>query len=287
MRFAKTAACISLFAVLTSLLTGCPKKQDDEPPPPPPTATQTAAPPPPTVSVAQLATAAPVAPPPGTTPTFLAQAIEGARPQMADTTGVPDEGGNTLLKWWLEKSYPWAQLDGIPQTQAAAFLANPAGERGKRICAAGTVQSINKKTAAPPHHHEGVLATKEGETIAYDAVLDVTGIAANGQGRFCGIATGVITQADGKRAVRLVGMFDTPANRGGGGGGGFGNLGACCQALAQNAVSMPPPQNLYAANAAAYCKGAVASISSPAQKDAVLAGIRGALKGVPMPAVCR
>ena len=63
-------------------------------------------------------------------------------------------------------------------------------------------------------------------------------------------------------------------------------LRACCAALAQNAASMPPPQNMYAASAASYCQAAVASVNTPGQKDALIAGIRGAMRGAAVPAAC-
>ena len=47
---------------------------------------------------------------------------------------------------------------------------------------------------------------------------------------------------------------------------------------------MPPPNNIYAAAAANYCFGVVASSNS---KDASLAAIRGMLRGAPLPSVCR
>ena len=222
----------------------------------------------------------------GQLPGTLSHAIELTKPQMKDSAGAPDEGSASLLKFWLAKNYPWTQLEATQLQVTATFLATPEPGRGQRICGAGVVQQFTKTTQAAPHEYEGVLATKEGELLSYGAVADVTGIALNGQARFCGIASGVQTMADGKRAARVVGMFDTPANRGGTGGGGFGSLKACCQALQQNSVSMPPPQNLYAASAASYCLATVASISSPQQKDAMLAGIRGALRGAPMPSVC-
>ena len=273
-------------AVLTALLPGCSKK--DEPPPPMPTSTaDTAAPPPP--MVASVVPIAPMAPAPGQAPHTLSEAITVARPQMKDSTGAADEGATTLMNYWLQKNYPWAQLEAIPQTTGAAFLANPEAERGKRICGAGNIQTFSK-ISDTPKQHEATIASPEG-VLAVGAVGDVTGMKQGGTGRFCGIASGIqsMTGADGSavRAIRTTGYFDTPANRGGGGGGSFGNLKACCQALAQNGVSMPPPNNIYAAAAASYCNASVSAISSPAQKDAVLAGIRGALRGAPMPAVCR
>lgn len=61
---------------------------------------------------------------------------------------------------------------------------------------------------------------------------------------------------------------------------------ACCAALQANAASMPVPQNMYAAAAAQYCLAGVASLSSPAQKDQLIAGIRNALRGASLPAAC-
>jgi len=64
-------------------------------------------------------------------------------------------------------------------------------------------------------------------------------------------------------------------------------LRACCAALKSNAASMPPPNNVYAENAAAYCSASVASINTPGQKDAFILAIRGALRGAAVPAQCK
>jgi hypothetical protein len=79
---------------------------------------------------------------------------------------------------------------------------------------------------------------------------------------------------------------DADAPRGYGKPADLTGLRTCCAALAQNAASMPPPQNMYAANAAAYCQAMVASVNSPAQKDAMLAGVRSALRGAGVPSAC-
>lgn len=63
-------------------------------------------------------------------------------------------------------------------------------------------------------------------------------------------------------------------------------LRACCAALAGNAASMPPPNNMYAAAAASYCQATVNSVNTPGQKDALLAGIRNALRGAGLPGAC-
>ncbi|HEU4407818.1 MAG TPA: acyltransferase [Polyangiaceae bacterium] len=66
--------------------------------------------------------------------------------------------------------------------------------------------------------------------------------------------------------------------------GGGSSLRACCAALRANAASMPPPNNGYALAAAAYCDSAVASGQD---RNAIVQGVRGALKGANMPAACK
>jgi hypothetical protein len=290
MALVKTALNLSLVGLLAATVFGCSKSKDESPPPMPTATEPTAAPPPTAVAPVELKPADPTPLAPGQLPASLGQAIDLTRPQMKDSTTTPDDGSATLLKYWLAKAYPWAQLEAVPLQTAAAFLAAPDTGRGKRICGAGLVQTFAKTTTAAPHEYEGTLATAEGEILSYGAVADVAGVAPNAKARFCGISSGIqtITNPAGAqvRAIRVVGMFDTPANRGGG-GGGFSSLRACCMALQQNSKSMPPPNNLYAASAATYCLATVASISNPQQKDAMLAGIRSALRGAPMPSVCR
>ncbi|MBK7581481.1 MAG: acyltransferase [Myxococcales bacterium] len=60
------------------------------------------------------------------------------------------------------------------------------------------------------------------------------------------------------------------------------SLKACCNALAQNAASAPPPTNMYMMQAAAACNAAVAQ-----GKTSVAGIVSGALKGASMPAACR
>lgn len=59
---------------------------------------------------------------------------------------------------------------------------------------------------------------------------------------------------------------------------------ACCNALAQNAASAPPPTNMYMQAAAAACSAAVAQSKDKATISGIVAG---ALKGAQMPAACR
>ena len=61
----------------------------------------------------------------------------------------------------------------------------------------------------------------------------------------------------------------------------------CCSALAANAASMAPPQNMYAASAAAFCSAGVSAVNTPGAKDQLLSGIRNAMRGAAMPAACR
>ena len=160
----------------------------------------------------------------------------------------------------------------------------PGRTGGNRVCGTGTVQTLTQ-VQPKPAQYEGTLLTKTNETISFGAVGDATGIKQGGPATFCGVASGVLTIST-TRAIREVGMFDTPINRGATGGGG-NSLAACCAALRQNSASMPPPQNMYAMAAAQYCSAAAAAVANPAQKDATINAIRGMLKGAAMPGSCR
>jgi hypothetical protein len=61
-------------------------------------------------------------------------------------------------------------------------------------------------------------------------------------------------------------------------------LSACCNALAQNAASMPAPNNAYALQAAAICKTLVAA---GAGKGGATAQIAAAMKGANLPPACK
>jgi hypothetical protein len=59
---------------------------------------------------------------------------------------------------------------------------------------------------------------------------------------------------------------------------------ACCNALAQNAASAPPPTNMYMQAAAAACSTAVAQSKDKSTISGIVSGM---LKGAQMPAACR
>ncbi len=73
-----------------------------------------------------------------------------------------------------------------------------------------------------------------------------------------------------------------PVKKGGGGGGM--SLAKCCAALASNAALAPSPNKEYLTAAAQACSIAVGAGQSNA---AVLAAVRGALRGAGMPASCK
>ncbi|MCA9643594.1 MAG: acyltransferase [Polyangiaceae bacterium] len=61
-------------------------------------------------------------------------------------------------------------------------------------------------------------------------------------------------------------------------------LKTCCAALAQNAKSAPPPNNVYMSQAAAVCYSMVAQGQG---SGTIIGAIRGALKGAQMPSSCK
>jgi hypothetical protein len=65
-------------------------------------------------------------------------------------------------------------------------------------------------------------------------------------------------------------------------------LRACCTALAQNAASMPPPNNTYATQAAALCQSLVGALAAGSTtKAGALGSIGSILKGANLPPACK
>lgn len=74
-------------------------------------------------------------------PKTLADAVERARPLMADSVNKPDPGAAALAGVWQEKSYTWAELSAVSETKIALVAKDSDAERGKHLCTAGTSAS--------------------------------------------------------------------------------------------------------------------------------------------------
>lgn len=169
------------------------------------------------------ATAAPVPTPPPPTPAdeikskgTFAEALAYAKPRFGDTENDVNIGG-ALLAIWLAKHPSWAAINALPETTIARVLKDSDEERGKRICAGGSVIQITSEKVDDSKLYYGTFMTAEVKPIFYHATGSTGDLVEQSPGRFCGVVVGrhSYSNAGGgtTHAVRLVGMFDLPENR--------------------------------------------------------------------------
>lgn len=137
--------------------------------------------------------------------TSFAQAVQIARPQMTDTT---DEIGPAAA---LLARYPkavWADVDVPAETTVPLVLKDPERERGKHVCASGTIERIERRDVDQRRVYIGRLVTKDGDAVAFVALGTTGELVKRSPGTLCGVAIGRAGDA-----AKLVGMFDLPENR--------------------------------------------------------------------------
>jgi hypothetical protein len=71
----------------------------------------------------------------------LEAAIAATRPLMSDTTDRLDEGA-ARLALWASEHLSWSDLAELPTTSPALYRKDPAEEKGKRLCAEGTIEVV-------------------------------------------------------------------------------------------------------------------------------------------------
>lgn len=65
------------------------------------------------------------------------------------------------------------------------------------------------------------------------------------------------------------------------------DLRACCVALRSDSATAVSPHNVWLMAAANHCNAGLGAIRSPAQQEAVVNGVRNALRGAPVPEACK
>ena len=70
---------------------------------------------------------------------LLPDALRLTVPLMKDTVNDPDPG-STLLAVWMSDNPSWSAIERLPGTTHSRVLKDSAAERGKHICARGTVR---------------------------------------------------------------------------------------------------------------------------------------------------
>jgi hypothetical protein len=145
----------------------------------------------------------------------LAVALEVVRPLLGDTIDQPSEADLSFARW-AARSLTWEDLQSVQETEPALVMKDSEAERGKRICASGSIVQIEAQRGNFGRIYGGLLLTYAGTTIYFFAAGDTGSLVAHSDARFCGIVSGrneYKTNFGGtNQAVLAIGMFDLPSN---------------------------------------------------------------------------
>lgn len=130
--------------------------------------------------------------------------------------GLESDLGKDVLLGWSASRLRWADLQTVPATSYGKAMKDIDPERGKRLCASGSVIEIFKVKGTAVPHFEGGIMTDSG-VIRFAAVQGTGDIVAQSYARFCGVLTGHVEYENiGKtttQGLMAIGMFDLPENR--------------------------------------------------------------------------
>ena len=148
--------------------------------------------------------------------TTLTDALDYARPSIADAKDDWDRG-TYLLGEWLAARGSWATVAVLPETSPPKISKDQEAEIGKRLCMAGTVTTIKAVRGSEAKLFWGILAPNETQAMIFLVAGDTGDIVDNSPGRVCGLATGIyhLTLKTGAPfpTPKVVGFFDLPKNK--------------------------------------------------------------------------
>lgn len=149
-------------------------------------------------------------------PGNLAEAIERYRGGMSDTTNTLSPGAGALAIWALENGMSWKELEAIPSTKAGLVRKDASEERGKRICATGSIIEIAADVAGGKKAYQGGLGTYSGDIYRFIVVGSTGDLMERSAATLCGVVIGTVDYSNSAggatHAVQLVGMFKLPEN---------------------------------------------------------------------------
>lgn len=245
----------------------------------------------------------------------LKAAVAAASPYFEDR---PNESGygTELLLAWAARSMTWADVGvAADETTFARVLKDPEEERGKRLCASGEIIEIAAEKSELGKTYAGLLMSDAWDLFRFHAVRSSGTLVAKSRARFCGVVTGRFDYANSAggvgHAVKLVGMFDLPENRGGGTAPAtattadtrpaskpptgqatpstspkLARLKQCCSALSNEAKRMAnSPEAGMFASASAQCN-TLAAQAAPSGDVPDLSVVRNILSGRTLPTAC-
>lgn len=171
-----------------------------------------------------IATPAPPQPPAEPTPLerimtahTLKGALKVAQPLFSDETNGDSDGALLLAVWGTDR-LRWADVAvAKDETSTALVQKDPEEERGKRLCASGTIVEIKVERFDGGKAYVGELMTGGGSIFRFYTVGSSGALVGQSWARVCGVVVGKYDYSNSvggaTHAVALVGMFDLPENR--------------------------------------------------------------------------
>lgn len=145
----------------------------------------------------------------------LIEAISGVKPLMSDTVNELSPGAVALALWSAEH-LEWKELQDVPKSKVSLVMKDSDEQRGKSLCAVGSIVEIAAEKAAGQKFFHGGLFDNAGNIYQFVAVKSTGELVAGSRATFCGVVIGKQDYSNSvggaAHAVFLVGMFKLPEN---------------------------------------------------------------------------
>jgi hypothetical protein len=147
----------------------------------------------------------------------LPAALAFARPEMADSLNRLDHG-TLMLAVWSARHLRWSDVTVAPnETSFGAAMKDPDEARGRRMCVSGALIEIEIVKTTLGKLWDGLFQDYAQNLYKFSAAGSSGELVAESPMRFCGIVTGKYDYSNSGggtgHAIKIVGMFDLPANR--------------------------------------------------------------------------
>lgn len=150
-------------------------------------------------------------------PATLTDALDQFKIGFEDSDADTMPPGMVLFAVWSAKHLTLADVKTLPKTKYALVMKDPDEERGKQLCFAGRIIEIEiEKTNNGKFAHLGIMSDNLNVVRAV-AVKSTGDLVAGSRATLCGVVVGKYSYANSgggtTHTVRMVGIFDIPANR--------------------------------------------------------------------------
>ncbi|MDB4981351.1 MAG: hypothetical protein JWM82_2103 [Myxococcales bacterium] len=147
----------------------------------------------------------------------LAAALSFAQPKMEDTANKMDDG-TVMLTRWAAKNLRWVDVAVATNETSFALVMKDSDEaRGKKLCASGSIITIELVKTDVGKLFDALFHDYAGNIYQLYAAGSSGDLVERSQSRFCGVVTGKYDYSNSGggtgHAIKVVGMFDLPANK--------------------------------------------------------------------------